>query len=101
MSAYASGKFALAVCDRCGFTCDYKELKEIIVRKRKTGERVCPECWEADHPQNMQGMFRVVDPQALRHATGDPDKQSAAGIFGWNPVFVQAMDLRLGSVLAV
>lgn len=100
MSAYASGKFALATCDRCGFVYGYKELKELIVRKRKTGERVCSECWEEDHPQNMQGMFRVVDPQALRHATGDPDKQSAAGVFGWNPVYVNPMGILLGIVVA-
>lgn len=100
MSAYASGKRALGICDRCGFGYLLSELKDTVVRKKRTGLRVCPECWEKDHPQNAQGTFKIVDPQALRHPSPDTDRVYAIGVFGWNPVFVQAMVLRLGTVSA-
>ena len=48
---------------------------------------VCRECWEADHPQLMLGMYPVDDPQALRNPR--PDRSYAASRdtqWGWNPV---------------
>lgn len=50
---------------------------------------VCPECWEPDHPQNMQGMYVVEDPQAVRNPR--PDNSLGPGgsrdiQWGWNPV---------------
>jgi len=32
---------------------------------------VCPTCWEPDHPQNLQGMYPVEDPQALKNPRRD------------------------------
>ena len=92
-SKFASGKNALSECDRCGQRYKLTALKELIVRTRKTNVMVCPTCWEADHPQNMQGMYPVEDPQGLRNPR--PDKSlaltggdySSRGIqWGWNPV---------------
>ena len=60
---------------------------------RKTNLMVCPECWEADHPQNMQGMYPVEDPQALRSPRPDKSRAFSGGDYssrgiqwGWNPV---------------
>tara|TARA_R110000744_G_scaffold31183_1_gene73492 strand:+ start:1047 stop:1409 length:363 start_codon:yes stop_codon:yes gene_type:complete len=44
--AYASGKHALGICDRCGWQCRYLEMK-----KEWTGLKVCEECYEPKHPQ--------------------------------------------------
>jgi len=44
--AYASGKHALGICDRCGWQCRYLDMK-----KEWTGLKVCSECYESKHPQ--------------------------------------------------
>ena len=62
--AYASGKYSLAICDRCGFRYKYTKL-----RKEWTGFRVCSECYEPKHPQ-LDPPRHLVDPQALK--TQDP-----------------------------
>ena len=92
-SKFASGKNALSECDRCGQRYKLTALKELIVRTRKTNVMVCPTCWEADHPQNMQGMYPVQDPQAIRNPRTDKSlafdggTYSSRGIqWGWNPV---------------
>lgn len=92
-SQFASGKYAIAECDRCAFRYELKTLKELIVRTRKTGILVCPTCWESDHPQNMQGMYPVNDPQALRNPRPDKSRTFTGGDYSsrdiqwnWNPV---------------
>ena len=90
---FSSGKYAISECDRCGQRYKLNVLKELIVRTRKTNVMVCPTCWEPDHPQNMQGMYPVEDPQGLRNPrpdksltyTGD-DYSSRDFQWGWNPV---------------
>lgn len=71
MARYASGKQAKAICDICGFTCKYHELKAVYEKGRATGSRVCPDCWSPDHPQNFLGLYPVEDPQALRNPRPD------------------------------
>ena len=44
--AYASGKYALAVCDTCSWAYKYRVMKTTW-----EGNRVCPECYEPKHPQ--------------------------------------------------
>jgi hypothetical protein len=44
--AYASGKFAVAICDYCGFQYPYRTL-----RKNWKGFMVCPEDYEPKSPQ--------------------------------------------------
>ena len=68
---YTSGKHAIADCDRCGFQYKLKELKSLYVRTTDTHIKVCKNCWEPDHPQNMQGMYPVDDPQAVRDPRPD------------------------------
>ena len=59
MAGYASGKFAIALCDRCGFQYAFTTLK-----KEWNGLRTCIECWEPKHPQ-IQPIFPPTEPQAL------------------------------------
>ena len=44
--AYATGKHALGICDRCGWQCEYLEMK-----KEWNGLKVCQECYESKQPQ--------------------------------------------------
>ena len=85
MNDYASGKFAFGFCDRCGFRYRLKELKELSIRDQETSIKVCPECWEPDHPQNALGSFPIRDPQALRgpRPTG---AKSGRGVYSFDPV---------------
>ena len=92
-SKFASGKNAISECDRCGQRYKLTALKEIVVRTNKTNVMVCPECWESDHPQNMQGMYPVTDPQAARNPRVDKSLSFEGGDYssrdfqwGWNPV---------------
>ena len=89
---YTSSKNAIADCDVCGFQFKLKELKDLYVRKTNTNIKACKECWNPDQPQNMQGMYPVEDPQAVRDPRPDksfiPDgPYSSRDIqWGWNPV---------------
>ena len=68
---FASGKKAIAECDRCGQQFLLKKLKTEIIKQRKYELLVCPECWDPDQPQLMLGTFPVEDPQALRNPRKD------------------------------
>lgn len=68
---FTAGKKAIAECDRCGQRYRLKQLKALIIRTKNTNILVCPTCWEPDHPQNMQGMYPVQDPQAIRNPRRD------------------------------
>jgi hypothetical protein len=98
-SQFASGKIAIAVCDRCGFQYKLKELKTLTIKTKQVNLLVCPSCWEPDHPQLQLGMYPVSDPQALRNPRRDtsyeasgtlPDGSIGEGSrvfqWGWNPV---------------
>ena len=96
---FASGKFAIAECDRCGQRYKLKQLKSLTIKTKKVNILVCPACWEPDQPQLSLGMYPVDDPQALRNprpdtsyqvsgvdAEGDPSGGSRVFQWGWNPV---------------
>lgn len=68
---FASGKKAIAECDRCGQQYQLKKLKTEIIKTKQYQLLVCPECWDPDHPQLLLGMFPVDDPQALRNPRKD------------------------------
>jgi hypothetical protein len=59
MAGYASGKFAIALCDQCGQRFKLNEL-----RKEWTGFKVCTECYEPKHPQ-LEPKRTINEPQAL------------------------------------
>jgi len=96
---YASGKNAIAECDRCGQRFKLKILKTEIIKTKEYNLLVCPACWDPDQPQLQLGMFPVDDPQALRNprpdrsyvisgllADGELGGGSRIFQWGWNPV---------------
>lgn len=68
---FASGKYAIAECDRCGQRYKLKQLKKLTIKTQQKNILVCPECWEPDQPQLSLGMYPVDDPQALRNPRPD------------------------------
>ena len=109
---FASGKYAIAECDRCGQRYKLKELRKLTIKTKQVAIKVCPECWEEDQPQLQIGMYPVNDPQALReprpdvsyilsgtsglqtnknggtgqNGLGSPEGGSRIFQWGWNPV---------------
>lgn len=96
---FASGKNAIAECDRCGQYYKLKLLKKEVIKTKTYNLLVCPECWDPDQPQLQLGMYPVDDPQAVRDPR--PDRSYvASGLlvsgyqgegsrniqWGWNPV---------------
>jgi hypothetical protein len=70
-SKFASGKFAIAECDRCGFRFKLKQLKRLVIKTKNVNILVCPSCWEPDQPQLSLGLYPVNDPQAIRNPRPD------------------------------
>jgi hypothetical protein len=109
---FASGKYAIAQCDRCDQRYKLKELRTQTVKTKPFKIKVCKSCWDPDHPQLQLGMYPVNDPQAVREPRPDlsyevsgtsglqellTDSTSILGIgypeggsrifqWGWNPV---------------
>ena len=109
---FASGKYSIAMCDRCGQQYKLKELRKLVIKTKQVTIKVCPECWEPDQPQLQLGMYPVNDPQAVREprpdttyimsgttglqvlatnsvdvlASGYPAEGSRNIQWGWNPV---------------
>jgi hypothetical protein len=109
---FASGKHAIAQCDRCDQRYKLSELRTQTVKTKPFKIKVCKNCWDPDHPQLQLGMYPVNDPQAIREPRPDlsyevsgtsglqellTDSTSPLGIgypeggsrifqWGWNPV---------------
>jgi hypothetical protein len=64
---FASGKFAIAECDRCAQRYMLKQLKTQIVKTKPFNIKVCP--------QLQLGMYPVNDPQAVREPRPDVSYQ--------------------------
>jgi hypothetical protein len=62
---FASGKYAIAECDRCGQRYKLKQLKMEVIKTKLYQLKVCEACWDPDQPQLQLGMYPVYDPQAL------------------------------------
>ena len=109
---FASGKFAIAQCDRCDQRFKLSVLKTEIIKTKNYNLLVCPQCWDPDHPQLQLGMYPVDDPQGIRdprpdisyyqsgntglqvqpttattqNGVGLPSEGSRVYQWGWNPV---------------
>ena len=96
---FASGKQAIAECDRCAQRFKLKQLRRLVIKTKNVNILVCPECWEPDQPQLQLGMYPVNDPQALRNprpdnsyyqsgldTNGFPGDGSRVIQWGWAPV---------------
>ena len=68
---FASGKNAIAQCDRCDQRFKLTVLKREVIKTKNYDLLVCPECWDPDHPQLQLGMYPVDDPQGLRNPRPD------------------------------
>lgn len=110
-SKFASGKYAIAECDRCAQRYKLKELRIQTLKTKPYQVKVCKTCWDPDHPQLQLGMYPVNDPQAVRQPRpdvsylvsgqsglqlnltgvgpdgfGDPETGSRVFQWGWAPV---------------
>jgi hypothetical protein len=109
---FASGKNAIAQCDRCDFRFKLTQLRKEVIKTKTYNLLVCPTCWDPDQPQLQLGMYPVDDPQGLRNprpdlsyvqsgntglqildttattqdAVGFPSEGSRDYQWGWNPV---------------
>ena len=96
---FASGKYSIAECDRCGQRYKLKQLKFEVIKTKLYQLKVCDECWDPDQPQLQVGMFPVDDPQAVRQPRPDlsyeasgldilgyPGGGSRDTQWGWNPI---------------
>jgi hypothetical protein len=109
---FASGKNAIAECDRCAFRFKLTQLRKEIIKTKNYNLLVCRTCWDPDQPQLQLGMYPVDDPQGLRdprpdlsyvqsgntglqivdttattqEAVGFPSEGSRDFQWGWNPV---------------
>ena len=68
---FASGKWAIAQCDRCDGRYKLKELRREVIKGKNYELLVCKECWDPDQPQLHLGEFPVDDPQGLRNPRPD------------------------------
>lgn len=96
---FASGKWAIAECDRCGQRYKLKQLRVEVIKTKLYQLKVCEDCWDPDQPQLQLGMYPVNDPQALYqprpdttyvtaglNAAGNLTGGSRDIQWGWNPV---------------
>jgi len=99
---FASEKKAFGFCDRCAFRYPLKKLRTYVVFGKIINQRVCPSCWEEDHPQNWVGVIGAQkvanDPQALRNPRPDTNLNASRGLFANNPVATQTITTTLNSV---
>ena len=68
---FASGKFSIAECDRCGQRYKLTVLRKLVIKTKQVNIKVCPECWEPYHPQLQLGMYPVEDAQGVREPRPD------------------------------
>ena len=84
--AYANAKFAVALCDRCGF-----EYKLLSLKKEWNGLKTCSECFEPKHPQ-LEPHRSPSDPEALYDPRPNNDLEIGEGF-----VFVRDSNIFKGN----
>jgi hypothetical protein len=70
---FSSGKYARAMCDRCGI-----EVKYLDLRDEWTGLKVCNDCWDPKTALEFPTNF-PTDPEALRDPRPDNDMEASLG----------------------
>ena len=96
---FASGKYSIAECDRCGQRYKLSQLKKEVIKTKLFQIKVCQSCWDPDQPQLSLGLYPVNDPQAVREPRPDVSYQVSGNLadgyngggsriiqWGWNPV---------------
>lgn len=99
---FASYKRAFGFCDKCGQRYDLRHLKKYFIMGKLINSKVCPECWDPDHPQNWVGIIGSQkvsnDPQALREPRPDENRNESCSNFAYNPVASQQVSTLLNNV---
>lgn len=100
---YSRGSRALGLCDRCGLTWLLKELREEVQHRQLTGMKVCPDCFDGDHPQNFVGENFQPEFQALWDPRPDSGAATSRRLMSWDPVGVGNLEMRgqVGTVTVV
>jgi hypothetical protein len=80
MAKFASEKNATGNCDRCDFEYPLYKLRKEIDNLTKQNLRVCPECFDDDHPQNRLGRINIDENPGLRDPR--PDRSAEVSRFG-------------------
>lgn len=94
---FATGKYALGICDICGFRYMLAELRGTTIRGKPTNLLSCPTCWDLDHPQNFIPDAIHADAEALRVARPEDYYQSRI-LPHWYPVDALLLGVLLGDV---
>ena len=99
---FASYKRAFGFCDRCGQRYDLRRLKKYFIMGKMINSKVCPECWDPDHPQNWVGIIGSQkvsnDPQALREPRPDNNRNDSCTDFAFGPVATLVVYTELNNV---
>lgn len=74
MGQFTSGKFAKAICDRCG---DKRYLKDL--KLEWTGLKVCNQCFDIKDPLEFPTNF-PVDPEALENPRPNNEVEAGQGV---------------------
>jgi hypothetical protein len=103
---WARGKHAYGFCARCGFRYPLNAMKPETVNGKPQHNKVCPECWDPDHPQNFTWRLsgKLHDPYPLRDPRPDTSLPESRSLGGWGPVGNEAnlkAYAKLGSVTVV
>ena len=70
---FTSGKYAKAICDRCGVKVKYQAL-----RLEWTGLKTCGDCWDPKTALEFPSNF-PTDPEALKDPRVDNDVEATLG----------------------
>jgi hypothetical protein len=66
------------LCDRCGLRWRLKELKSLEILGVQNNTLVCPDCWEASHPQLDTRTVRTDDKQAVIDSRSDIEERGTS-----------------------
>jgi hypothetical protein len=94
---FATGKYALGICDICGVRYLLSELRGTTIRGKPTGLLVCPIDFDNDHPQNFLSDAIHIDAEALRNPRPE-DYYSSRILPHWRPCDALPVTLSLGDV---
>ena len=75
-NGFASGKYAIALCDRCS-----QQFKLLQLKKEWTGFKVCEECYDPKHPQ-LEPRRNIGDAIALFEPRPSPKENMDVPVGG-------------------
>ena len=79
---YSTHNKGLGICDRCGAQYKLRQLKEQTIKLKPSGLLVCKSCLDVDHPQLQQGMYPVIEKQAIRNPRPDTGNEASRELTG-------------------